>query len=77
MVCILHLAYVFSGIDTRDDFSMVVQGSGGTGKTKSIIVAVKEFVQVVTNTTGVGRWDEYLLLVRPTNVVALAMRKNN
>lgn len=70
--CVLHLAYAFCGVE-REEFSMVVQGSGGTGKTMSIIVAVKEFISVVTEVSGVAGWEKYFLLLGPTNVVALAI----
>ena len=48
-VCVLPLAASFCG-ETAPDFSMVVQGSGG--KTKSVIMAVKEFVELVCARKG-------------------------
>ncbi len=69
-VCVLPLAASFCG-ETAPDFSMVVQGSGGTGKTKSVIMAVKEFVELVCARTGCENWRKCLLVLAPTNLVAL------
>ena len=44
--CVLSLASSFCNQQVPD-FSMVIQGSGGTGKTKSVIMGVKEFVDQV------------------------------
>ena len=55
------------------DFSMVIQGSGGTGKTQSVICAVKEFVDVVCSKTDNNIWKKCVLLLGPTNMVAKAM----
>jgi hypothetical protein len=50
---------------------MVVQGSGGTGKSKSVIMGVKEFVDQVCVRTGCKGWRNCLLVLAPTNLVAL------
>ncbi len=50
---------------------MVVQGSGGTGKSKSVIKAVKEFVDQVYTGTGCEECRKCLLVMAPTNLVAL------
>jgi hypothetical protein len=52
---------------------MVIQGSGGTGKTMTVISGVKQFVRVVCEVTGQERWMDYLLLLAPTNAVALSI----
>ncbi len=53
LTCVLYLADAFCDHDERtaSDFSVVIQGSGGTGKTHSVICAVKEFVDFVCNKT--------------------------
>ncbi len=50
---------------------MMIQRSGGTGKTKSVILGVKEFVEQVCAETGYEGWRRYLLVLAPTNLVAL------
>lgn len=70
LVCVLSLAESFCKQD-EPDFSMVVQGSGGTGKTKSVIMGVKEFVDQVCVGTGCEEWRKCLLVLAPTNLVAL------
>ena len=50
---------------------MMIQGSGGTGKTKSVIMTMKEFVDQVCAETESEYWKEYLLILAPTNLVAL------
>lgn len=70
LVCVLSLAESFCKQDVPD-FSMVVQGSGGTGKTKSVIMGVKEFVDQVCVRTKCEEWRKCLLVLAPTNLVAL------
>jgi hypothetical protein len=70
LICVLSLAASFCKQDVPD-FSMVVQGSGGTGKTKSVIMGVKEFVESVCVRTGYEEWRKCLLVLAPTNLVAL------
>ncbi len=70
LICVLSLATSFCKRATPD-FSMVIQGSGGTGKTKSVIMAVKEFVDQVCARTGYEEWRKCLLILAPTNLVAL------
>jgi hypothetical protein len=43
LVCFLFLSPVFCG-QIADAFSMVIQGSGGTGKTMTVTSGVKHFV---------------------------------
>jgi hypothetical protein len=70
LICVLSLAASFCGQESPG-FSMVVQGSGGTGKTKSVIMGVKEFVDRVCVETGCEDWKKCLLVLAPTNLVAL------
>ncbi len=50
---------------------MMIQGSGGTGKTKSIIMTMKEFVDLVCAEPESEYWRECLLILAPTNLMAL------
>jgi hypothetical protein len=68
--CVLCLASSFCNQQVPD-FSMVIQGSGGTGKTKSVIMGVKEFVDQVCAETDCEQWRKCLLVLAPTNLVAL------
>jgi hypothetical protein len=70
LICVLSLAANICKQDVPD-FSMVVQGSGGTGKTKSVIMGVKEFVESVCVRTGCDSLRKCLLVLAPTNLVAL------
>jgi hypothetical protein len=72
MPCILYLADCFCNISSTP-FSLIVQGSGGTGKTMTVVKAVKEFVDLVCTRTGNKYWMEFLLLLAPTNLTALNM----
>ena len=75
LTCVLYLADEFCEPCEKmaSDFSMVIQGSGGTGKTQSVICAVKEFVDVVCSKTDNNIWKKCVLLLGPTNMVAKAM----
>ncbi len=70
LVCILSLASSFCNQEALE-FSMGIQGSGGTGMTKSVIMAVKEFVNQVYVETERESWRKYLLILAPTNLVTL------
>ncbi len=74
MLCTLSLASSLCN-DDKDvaNFSAVIQGSGGTGKTQSVIMAVKEFLQRVCDETEDDIWNQWLLIIAPTNLVALAV----
>jgi hypothetical protein len=74
LTCILYLADVFCKPCEKitSDFSMVIQGSGGTGKTQSVICAVKEFVDFVCSKTNNDVWKKYVLLLGPSNIVVKA-----
>ncbi len=52
------------------NFSIVIQGSGATGKAKSVIMAVKKFVEPVCVRTECEVWRKYLLILVP-NLVAM------
>lgn len=75
LTCVLYLADAFCEPCDKmaSDFSMVIQGSGGTGKTQSIICAVKEFVDFVCSKTDNNIWKKCVLLLGPTNMVAKAI----
>ena len=69
-VCVLSLASSMSGAG-RDPVSLVIQGSGGTGKSKSVIAAVKDFVNFVCEQMHSESHQKQLLVAAPTNLVAL------
>lgn len=74
-LAVLSLASACSeGSDDAAAFSAVVQGSGGTGKTRSVIQAVREFVDQLCNSTHEESWRELVLVLAPTNQVALAIQ---
>ncbi len=70
LVCVQALASSFykQGVS---NFSMIIQGSRGTGKTRSIIMAVKEIFDQVYIETERESWRKYLLNLAPTSLVAL------
>jgi hypothetical protein len=74
LVSIVYLADVLVGKRNVETFSMVVQGAGGTGKTASIIGAVKEFVEYVANASGDDSIADCVMVLAPTNLAALAIR---
>jgi hypothetical protein len=73
LVCIVYLADVLVGKRNVETFSMVVQGAGGTGKTASVIGAVKEFVEFVANVSGDDSIADCVMVLAPTNLAALAI----
>jgi hypothetical protein len=73
LVCVVYLADVLVGKRNVETFSMVVQGAGGTGKTASIIGAVKEFVEHVARVSGDESIADCVMVLAPTNLAALAV----
>ena len=74
---VLHLCNWFRRADDDDSsnsaFSMVVQGAGGTGKSQTVIRAIRDFLDVCCERTDDEVWRDALLLAAPTNLVARAM----
>ena len=74
-VCVLYLSNVICGGNGKEKeaFSMIIQGGGGTGKTSTVIGAVKEFLECVAKEIQDESVKEILMLLAPTNLVALAI----
>lgn len=73
LVCVMYLADILVGKQNVKPFSLVVQGAGGTGKTASIIGAVKEFVEYVAHESGDSSILDVVMVLAPTNLAALAI----
>lgn len=74
LTAMLYLADVLMGSKLQPTpFSLVVQGSGGTGKTMTVLHGVKNFLDLLCSKTEDDAFAKCLLVLAPTNLVAKAV----